>query len=481
MSIERPLAKIVRLCEALLQSGINFCHWKSNNALYKSMTGENDLDLLVSRQDIGGFRNIMFSHGLKLMRGIGFKDIPGLEDYFGYDSESGRIFHVQAHYLLVLGHDTTKNIWLPVEAAYLSTVSRKADAMLPTPSAEMELAIFCIRMILKFSLLGVLRGHRELTGRALEEFHDLCARVDRVLLRDLVSEHLPMLGENLIHECIKSLQPGSGIFRLYRINKKIRFALSGYRRVGRLHESVRQQKVRFQLLFGRKFPAYLPNRRPVAGGLMIAIVGGDGAGKSTAISGITKWLHRDFDIVLLHMGKPARTFLSYLMDGLLKFSGLRHRYASMSEIQSFPGYLWMLRSVLYARDRYRCFTRALRMASQGRIIIFDRYYFPTFSTMDGPTCHLAMKYKNNSITARLATWERTYLDRIVMPELMIYLNVSIETAVARKIDEGNDYVRRRNTEICQSDWLRQNAVPVDANRAPQEVLSQIQRVIWSRI
>ncbi len=48
-----PLALnlIFDLCQALAEEGISYCHWKSNNALDRSASGDNDLDLLVSRTD----------------------------------------------------------------------------------------------------------------------------------------------------------------------------------------------------------------------------------------------------------------------------------------------------------------------------------------------------------------------------------------------------------------------------------------------
>ena len=45
---ERPELELVRfLCQALLLNGVSYCHWKSNDALDRSASGENDLDLLV--------------------------------------------------------------------------------------------------------------------------------------------------------------------------------------------------------------------------------------------------------------------------------------------------------------------------------------------------------------------------------------------------------------------------------------------------
>ena len=41
----------VALREELRLAEVRYCHWKSNDMLLKSATGENDLDLLVHRHD----------------------------------------------------------------------------------------------------------------------------------------------------------------------------------------------------------------------------------------------------------------------------------------------------------------------------------------------------------------------------------------------------------------------------------------------
>ena len=44
------LELIAVLCRSLDAEGIRYCHWKSNEAIGRSATGENDLDLLVTKQ-----------------------------------------------------------------------------------------------------------------------------------------------------------------------------------------------------------------------------------------------------------------------------------------------------------------------------------------------------------------------------------------------------------------------------------------------
>ena len=50
------LPKIATLLELLNDSGITYCHWKSNWALGETLEGETDLDLLIRRGDAAAFR-----------------------------------------------------------------------------------------------------------------------------------------------------------------------------------------------------------------------------------------------------------------------------------------------------------------------------------------------------------------------------------------------------------------------------------------
>jgi hypothetical protein len=140
---------VVALCRALEDEGIRYCHWKSNEAIDRSASGENDLDLLIDRSDADRFGEVLHRLGFKQARPAPSREVPGLIDHYGLDDRSGRLVHLQAHYQLVLGDDMTKNFHLPVEHAYLDSVG--AGGLIRVPAPEFELAVFVIRMILKHS------------------------------------------------------------------------------------------------------------------------------------------------------------------------------------------------------------------------------------------------------------------------------------------------------------------------------------------
>ena len=54
------------------------------------------------------------------------------------------------------------------------------------------------------------------------------------------------------------------------------------------------------------------------GGAMIAVVGGDGAGKSTAIDALHAWLSKNFESTKIHMGRPAWSWITIAIRSILK-------------------------------------------------------------------------------------------------------------------------------------------------------------------
>jgi ABC-type multidrug transport system fused ATPase/permease subunit len=68
----------------------------------------------------------------------------------------------------------------------------------------------------------------------------------------------------------------------------------------------------------RRVFKYIPKGRFASGGAIVAIIGGDGAGKSTAIDDLCRWLSPDIEIHKIHMGKPAWSWMTIFLRGLLK-------------------------------------------------------------------------------------------------------------------------------------------------------------------
>ena len=98
---DRPLQAAVALFAELNEAAIRYCHWKSNIRLDEALAGRTDLDLLVDPDHAGRFKTILLRRQVKRAIAAKGKRYPDVENYLGFDPETGRQFHLHVHYRLV--------------------------------------------------------------------------------------------------------------------------------------------------------------------------------------------------------------------------------------------------------------------------------------------------------------------------------------------------------------------------------------------
>jgi thymidylate kinase len=231
--------------------------------------------------------------------------------------------------------------------------------------------------------------------------------------------------------------------------------------------------------------------RLASGGAIIALTGGDGAGKSTCVEKVCSWLTEEFDAIQVHLGKPPRSLATLVVGAPRKVARwLRGLLSSKPSSQALPdrcpagplGYLDLLREVCTARDRYRLYAKARRFAIRGGLVICDRYPLPQIKKMDGPiVAQLVPAERRNLLLASLRKAETWYYRQIMPPDLLIVLHVHPEVAAQRKTNEEADYVRARSREIWELDWRQTEAHVVDATPPVGDVCSCVQSLIWGHV
>jgi thymidylate kinase len=485
-----PLIK--KLCDTLNAQQVSYCHWKSNWKLDHWLMGDGDLDLLVHRADARRFEGILCGLGFRQAEPSTHRHMPGILNFYGFDKDACRFVHLHVHYQLVIGHDLTKNYHLPIETFYLENSTRRG--LLPVPARELELILFVLRMVLKYSALEALSRHiagrlRPSSNAVEEELNYLEAEIDHARVANLQLRLTPMIDNAFFERCRQSLRDGTSFWARTRIRLKLQ---------RRLRTCARRPQFEDALLKAARLLTHLARERLlhrgtrkgfVNGGLLIAVVGGDGAGKTTTLNAVDLWLSKRFATKRFHIGKPPRAFVTLSTIVLLRVRRLLSKVHAQPEITPdaeepgvFPGYVQLFRWVMAGRDRVRLYVRARRFASNGGIALCDRYPLPQLRLMDGANiAHTVEPKHRNALVRRLLKAEANCYHRMMPADLLIVLRVDPETAVKRKTNESEHHVRLRSRELWEKDWEGANACVIDAGQPAADVIAQVQSLIWARL
>lgn len=214
-------------------------------------------------------------------------------------------------------------------------------------------------------------------------------------------------------------------------------------------------------------------RYPLAG--VIAVVGCDGAGKSTLSADLHAHLQDACAPQLLYLGQDSGNILRAILGWPLigpaigRYLVRRSQRAHADEAgkSAAPDALTALVVYLLSRWRRRKFRRMLALQRQGAILITDRY--PQAETpgfyFDGPG--LAATPGAGGFVRWLAARERRlYQDMAAyVPALLIRLNIDAQTAHARKPDHKLSMLRDKVNVLPTLSFNGASILDLDA-RAP---------------
>jgi thymidylate kinase len=492
---EAPLALVRGLLDALRESGIGYAHWKSTTTVRRAMAGRTDLDLLVDEPDVERFRRLVGELGFKSFISHPSRRYPGVEDFIGLDLGSGRLVHLHVYTELLLGQQYVKNHRLPIERA-LITASREVDGI-RVPPPELELVILAVRALLKYRDADALRDVLGVGRRGgvppdtLDELRDLGRRVDRDEVARLAGDLVPGLEPEIVTELLAVVdrEPRDAV-RLVALRGRVRRALRPYERLSRADAARAYFGARLIRTWPISLIARTPTRRqgrrkrPARGGVVIAVIGVDGAGKSTVLAAVEEWLAWRVNIRTMYAGsaRPSPpTGVARAVARIARRSGRRLGPAGRSAAEVVTA----VRYLGDAWDRYRRLGAARRLARAGTVVIVDRYPLPQVQLgdrfMDGPRIRTLPSAGQSRLVDRLRRAEERLYRRIPSPDHVVVLQVSPETARARKASRSPDGTAAKARGIAEMDRSRLSVLLVDAERPLDEVVAEVKRGIWERL
>ena len=496
MNSDQYLLAIVNLFQDLNRRGTRYCHWKSNCNLGRSLKGLTDLDLLVDRRHGEHFRQILHQNGIKPVISPSDKQYPGIEDYLGFDPDTGRLFHLHVHYQLVLGEQFVKNYRLPLEQAFLNS-AQICEGLVKTPSPELELVSLTIRALLKYRDRDVVKDilsirYSGLPSAILHEFEYLRAQVDMESVATILESQVDFVSPDIVIQFLNTIakSPRAG-YRLYQLRRQLRRELLPYQRRSRWRATLKY----LGILLHKKLPGYAYSSKKIlrSGGITVAIIGADGAGKSTVVGELREWLSWKLKVRSYYMGSQEPSLTSRALRAALWVAGKAYRGWSLltGKKNLFSQALyWSLRlcrnfhHLAIARDRYSRYLISKQQASQGAIVIYDRYPLDAIHKvmqgrpMDGPRIAAEAQGKVDRVTGALSRLEQSIYQAIRPPEHIFVLHVSPGVSQERKPDHEREMIESKSRALEQMSHRGLHVVEIDADQPLEQVLFQAKTALW---
>lgn len=479
----RILDVVHRAFAKLDASGARHVHMKSGPRVLEGLGGRADIDLLVDAASASIARDALRMAGFARLDAVPHRRLRGVEDHLALDAATGILVHVHFHVELRLRKDL-RGGRLPWERTMLDSAraGQGIPGRVPDPHAELLLVLARAAM------------RRRLDGKLRDDALRLQPMLDPHAWRTLVISLLSPAAATLLADTPHAL-PDRGVLRKLRPHVLKRIDTP----TGRTDAAL-SRRVLARLRLGTRWQR--PELRPVPDGLLVAVVGADGSGKSTLTKELTAWAGGKFDVVRLYLGSGDghaafyRAPLKWRRDRIRRVArGEDARAAPTLETrrEASPGdarralrrveaTLWGITLALEKRAKCRL---AAKLKRAGFVVVTDRWpQTQVEGALDGPLLG-ALAHDGGSLAARLAAWERRVYEeaaRGAPPDVVLQLRVSPEVALRRKPDHAADHVTRRTEVVDALTFPAPTLVrPIDADLPRDEVERDAKLATWSAL
>ncbi len=450
---------------------IEYCHWKSNANLKNAFLSKSDFDLLVSYKDSQKLSRCLSKLGFKKIVSTQNFVYPGMEEFLGFDDQTGLLFHFHVHYKLIFGQKHYKNYHLPIEKLILSSAIKHETLPIKIICPELEFFLLIIRLLLKLTIdkrtvKRILISKFLIPKKLCDEYNYLVKQIDENVFANYCHLILPELKQLLLVFVAKSPTEFTSL-TLFYYKMIIRNKLSSYRLFTR--GALINEK------FIRRLSLNNQRRWLTEGAISIAFIGIDGAGKSTSLKAIKKWLGKYLSVKTFYMGHPKNNLTWNLLNLVTRiFNRLR--------ISMLYKYVRSLRGIYLARKKLKIYQTSVVLKNQGVISLFDRYPIRSFhkigGIMDGPSLSEKLPFSSS---------EQSFYNKITDPDLVILLIVNPEESLKRKTEHKSQNkiieIQKKYNSIrsLQMDDCN-NFLVIDTSRTTrEEILLKIKKTIWNHL
>ncbi len=482
--------KIVRNLLDELNENITYCHWKSNQHFSNALIGIDDLDILVDRTQKNELIKILSKLNFKHFYTPVPRTYVGIEDYLGFDEETGKIIHLHLHYQLVVGEKHLKGFHLPFEKIVLNNRRYNETYNAYLSSYSDELLLLILRLGMKNRKRDFFKKKRfdRSTYQEYVWLKDNCTDFANILSQyDFLTERIKELVID-IYNCKYSWS------NMNKLKKYLYKDFAAYSLGNCSYNTILRHSHEFSRIVYELKKRYTDSnntflrRRSASGGVLISFLGSDGSGKSSSIKEINEWLKKVMDVRIFYLGSgDGKSSLLRLPLILIKkvlqkkkiinkTNNITNKNLEINEKKiGFVQKMWIY---TLSKERIKKLKQAFRCKTRGYVVLTDRYPQDEFPGL----CDGRRLYNFNGIAARKER-ECYRIARMCPPDVAIKLIVSPEEAIKRKPDEIDYEISKNLTERIKKITFNNNTkcVEVNSDKTQQDVILEIKKIIWNSL
>jgi hypothetical protein len=230
------------------------------------------------------------------------------------------------------------------------------------------------------------------------------------------------------------------------------------------------------------------------GGLRVAVIGPDGAGKSTIIQQIEDWLSWRLSVETFYMGKSKSLAITRLVKAITHQARRVSAFSCRKLGSSNPvarlarqnQRFWEDTSFLAEGwERVRRYRYSMNEAAAGVVILYDRYPLEGVQVfgqpVDGPRIIARRSGSVSWLERRFAAVEESLYRQILAPEQLIALHVSPEISQARKPEHGLEMVTGKALALDEASLVLPGVSIVQADEPLPQVVAQVKSILWDSL